>query len=278
MSRNIVLHSGNEKLETTLELQSRKDAFIVCHGFSSTKDDSEEVAVFNEFVSLGFTALRLSHVTGRKEDLIFQQQALQLVDAISFLRSKYNISRVHLCGISMGASNAVVAGAMDRRVSSVCSISGISDGEIWMRERHGSEFEKFKQRLSRAETNDILTGGLSTFSVLYVLNPGKKFRKSILKSGREMPERINYVSARTLRSLLVYRPNDFVPTLKDRPCLFVHGRRDSLVSWRHTSRMSGNAESSGNTIYFNSGDHDLVVSIKRRKEIISRYLDAISTV
>jgi pimeloyl-ACP methyl ester carboxylesterase len=278
ISVDTVLYSGNEKLMATVELQSRKDAFIVCHGFSSNKDDSEEVAVFNEFVSLGFTALRLSHVTGRKEDLIFQEQALQLVDAVSLLKSKYNIARVHLCGISMGASNAVVAGAMDRRVSSVCSISGISDGEIWMRERHGSDFKRFMQRLSRAETQDILNGGLSPFSVLYVLNPGKKFRKSILKSEREMPEGINFVSARTLRSLLVYRPVDFVPALKDRVCLFIHGKRDGLVSWKHTSRMSGSTESSGNTIYFDSGDHDLVMSTRRRKEIISRYLDAIFTV
>lgn len=75
----------------------------------------------------------ISYRTGPPADLIFQEQVRQLVDEITYLLEQVGTSRVHLFGISMGASNVVSTAAIDSRISSVTASSSISDCSLWLR-------------------------------------------------------------------------------------------------------------------------------------------------
>ena len=143
MARYIRFYDGTNSINGILSEGSEKDAFIVCHGLAGSASDGEETLVSGDLEEMGYTTLRVSHITGRKNELLFGSQVRQLVEAVSFLSLDFPAARVHLLGISLGASNAIIAGAVDSRVSSVAAIAGIADGETWMRERHGEVYGEF---------------------------------------------------------------------------------------------------------------------------------------
>src|SRR5580704_11314733 len=117
----VKLYSGRDTLEANLETRRKSDAFLVCHGFGGSMYEPEESSVMSDLVEMGYTSMIVSHKTGRRPDLIFPEQIRQLVDAVTYLKDKVNVGRIHLFGISMGASNAISVASVDDRIASVAA-------------------------------------------------------------------------------------------------------------------------------------------------------------
>jgi fermentation-respiration switch protein FrsA (DUF1100 family) len=222
----------------------------------------------NDLVEMGYTAMIVSHKTGAKPDLIFQEQIRQLVDAVTYLLKEVGVQRVHLFGISMGASNAISAAAVDDRISSVAASSGISDCRLWLKQRLEKDFDRVVEEATEIEVSGIKSGSV----------PGKLFVTTdllrIVTVGGKPPKvkgRITEVSARTVRSLLTYRPILGVPGIANKPAFFFHGTKDQLVSHEHTLAMYAATRTKKFKLLVEGGDHGMILDASIRRRILGVY-------
>ena len=266
----IKLHSGRDVLRARLDIGKRSDGFLVCHGFSGSMHEPEESAVMKDLAGMGYTVMIVSHATGRRPDLIFPEQVRQLVDAVTYLTEVVHVRRVHLFGISMGASNAVSAGAIDTRIASVAASSGIADCKVWLQQRLGRDFDAFVSRVSRFEALQLRrerhAGPLFEVSELLRIPSNADAPTGKVRG------RIARVSAQTVRSLLTYRPILAVPGIRDKPVFFFHGTGDQLVSYEHTLQMYRVAEKPKYKLLIRGGDYGMILIDSVRKKILSTYL------
>lgn len=79
------------------------------------------------------------------------------------------------------------------------------------------------------------------------------------------------MSARTVRSLLTYRPILSVPGIIEKLAFFFHGTGDQLVSHEHTNIMYSAARTK-KRLLIEGGDHGMILDEAVRKKILSYYL------
>jgi pimeloyl-ACP methyl ester carboxylesterase len=138
---------------------------------------------------------------------------------------------------------------------------------MWLRERHGANFEPLIEEATKIEASQLK--GKSA---------GKLFESTDLlqiAGGEDQPKvrgRTTRVSARTVRSLLTYRPILSVPGIEDKPVFFFHGTGDELVSYEHTNAMFAAARTKKSKLLIEGGSHGMILDEPVRKKILSTYL------
>ncbi len=222
----------------------------------------------NDLVDMGFTSMLVSHRTGSQPNLIFQEQVRQLVDVVTYLLDVVRSERVHLFGISMGASNAVSAAGIDDRIASVAASSGISDCRLWLKQRLQTDFDPVVEKATKIESSQ-LKGRASSGKLFEVTD---LLRISSNQSEKKVKGRTTRVSARTVRSLLTYRPILSVPGIGERPAFFFHGTKDQLVSHEHSLEMYEAAGPRRYKLLIDGGDHGMILDSSVRKRILGTYL------
>jgi alpha-beta hydrolase superfamily lysophospholipase len=276
MKSKVVFSDGRERITGIISVVPGNEAFVICHGLAGNAGDPEESAASEELEQMGYSTLRISHRTGLKNELFFDSQVRQLIVAVSLLKCRYHFSKVHLIGISMGASNALIAGSMDSRVSSVCAVSGISDGETWMKERHGKHYNKFMTALCRSEELEFRTGVPQSIPVVDILAPDDKYRRIIELDQRLNSRRPDALRAQSVRSLITHSPIRHIGHLAGRPVFIAHGESDSLVSPENSRRLYSAAGRPKKLCLFKEMDHDMMLHANIRKEVIASYLRFLS--
>ncbi len=276
MRRKLSMHDGRNRLSAILDTVSRREVFIVCHGLAGRADDQEEKITSEELERMGYSTFRVSHRTGKRNELLFEEQVRQINESVSVLRNRYDFRVVHLLGISMGASNAVIAGSMDSRVASICAVSGISDGETWMRERHGRRYNRFMAMLNGMEEEEYRTGTPHDISVNDLLEPNRKFRQLIEDAARHDCTRPSALSARSVRSLMLHSAVKHVGSIAGRPLVIAHGESDSLVSAENSRRLHAAASEPKKLMLYGGIDHDLMIHEAARKSVLSAHIDFLS--
>jgi fermentation-respiration switch protein FrsA (DUF1100 family) len=265
----IKLHSGRDKLNAKLEVRKKSDAFLVCHGFGGSMHEPEENAVMHDLVQSGYTAMLVSHETGKKPNLIFQEQLRQLIDAITYLFEQVSVGRVHIFGISMGASNAVSVGAVDDRVSSIVASSGIMDCKLWLQQRLGNDFETLVSKSSRYEALQLKK---REEYIGPLFDTRELLRISADEDTKKVKGRVIQVSVRTIRSLLTYRPILGIAGIRNKPIFFFHGTSDELVPYQHTLEMYKSARTRKYKLLIPEGDHGMILQDAVRNKILTMYL------
>lgn len=276
MRRKVNFSDGRNRITGTINAGHGKEAFIICHGLAGNADDPEESVTSAELEQMGYSILRISHRTGLRNELFFDSQVRQLIEAVSLLKCGYHFSKVHLIGISMGASNALIAGSMDSRVSSVCAVSGISDGETWMKERHGKRYNKFMAALCRSEDLEFRTGVPQSIPVVDILAPDEKYRKIIELDQKLNRRRPDALRAQSVRSLISHSPIRHIRHLAGRPVFIAHGESDSLVSPENSRRLYSAAGRPKKLCLLKGMDHDMMLHADIRKKVIASYLGFLS--
>ncbi|MBX8636080.1 MAG: alpha/beta hydrolase [Thermoplasmata archaeon] len=276
MSIKLTLHDGRNSLTAILKTVSKKDVFIVCHGLAGRADDPIASITSKELERMGHSTFRLSHRTGTRNELLFEEQVRQIVESVTLLKCHYLFRRIHLLGLSMGASNAIIAGSMDARVVSVCAVSGISDGETWMRERHGSQYSRFTAMLCGRENTEYRTGRLRSLSIIDVLAPDSRHRRIIKAASMKDRTRPDSLSARSVRSLLMHNPLNHIGSLAGRPLFIAHGLSDSLVSVENSRRLYASASEPKKLMLYDGMDHDMMLHESARRSVLSEYIGFLS--
>src|SRR5262249_18673275 len=151
MEERVTFISGGLKLAGVLHLpdgrgaHERRPAFLVLHGFGSSKDSGGSVASARLFTGLGYAAPRFDMRGCRKMEgsggrVICLEQVEDTQRALACLATRLEIDadRIGVMGASFGAAVAVYAAGVDQRVAACVSAGGWGDGEKKFRKQHES--------------------------------------------------------------------------------------------------------------------------------------------
>ena len=135
-------------------------------------------------------------------------------------------------------------------------------------QRHENDFDRVVEDATKIEVSQLK--GKSSQGKLFAATD----LLGIATTGNEpkVKGRKTKVSARTVRSLLTYKPILAVAGIKDKPAFFFHGTGDELVSYEHTNFMYSAARTRKYRLLIEGGDHGMILDDSVRKQILSYYL------
>jgi dipeptidyl aminopeptidase/acylaminoacyl peptidase len=137
-----------------------------------------------------------------------------------------------------GGGNAIVAGALDRRIKAVASQVPIAEGRDWLRrQRTDAEWLEFVDRLD-ADRRRRHTTGLSELVLArgdIQLEPPERRTSGVKKDvDSKLPAKVRLASA---EAILRYRPIDYASRLGDTPLLIVGVEGDAVTPFDHASAL-----------------------------------------
>ena len=209
----------------------RRPAFLVLHGFGSSKEAQTMRTVVRIFTSLGYVALRFDmrgcgESEGERGRVICLEQVEDTCSALEFLskHEKVDAEQIGVFGHSFGAAVAVYAAGTDARIAACISSGGWGHGEKKFRKQHESPeawkrftsmMEEGRRRAKRGESMKV-----PRFDIVPIrpelrgnLAPG-----SILEFPFEVVE-----------SMYTFTANDVVGRIAPRPLLLLHPANDTVT-------------------------------------------------
>ena len=172
-AQRVTFPSAGLKLAGALQLprgrkpRERRPAFLVLHGFGSTKDSGGTTAVAKLLTGLGYVTLRFDmrgcgESEGTRGRVICLEQVEDTKSALSFLvgRAEVDPDRIGVIGQSFGAAVAVYTAGVDRRVAACISSGGWGDGAKKFRRQHAATgaWEKFTAMMEEGKRHRERSG------------------------------------------------------------------------------------------------------------------------
>ena len=210
----------------------RRAAFLVLHGFGSSKTSSNTMQPTRVLTELGYVALRFDmrgcgDSEGEAGRVICLEQVEDTRNALTFLAGHPAVDpdRIGLIGSSFGGAVAVYAGGVDERVAAVISNGGWGDGERKFRGQHRSpqEWTRFTSMLEEGRRHRATTGK-SLMVPRYDIVPIPPHLRGNLAANS-----IHFFPAETAQSMFDFRADDVVVRIAPRPLLLLHAASDSVT-------------------------------------------------
>ena len=158
---------GNIQLPAGVGRDEKRPAFIVLHGFGSTRQAGNVKQPCAMFEKLGYVTMRFDmpgcgDSEGARGRLLCLDQVQATGDALAMLAQHGNVdgARIGVLGSSFGAAVAVYCGGIDTRVAAVISASGWGHGERKFRKQHPTPetYAKFTAMLEQGRAHRARTG------------------------------------------------------------------------------------------------------------------------
>ncbi|MGD9919924.1 MAG: alpha/beta hydrolase [Pseudorhodoplanes sp.] len=206
-------------------------AFVVLHGFGSTKE-SDNASVPCRFLSrLGYVALRIDmrgcgESDGERGRVICMEQVEDTKNAVSYLASREEVdaNRIGCFGSSFGGAVAIYTGGVDLRVAAVISSGGWGDGEAKFKGQHpGDAWAAFCEMLEQGLEIKKQTGHSIKIPRDKIV-PIPSQLKTNLKSNA-----IAEFPIETVESMYNFKANDVIAHISPRPVLLLHSSNDSVT-------------------------------------------------
>ena len=220
-----------------LEPGEQRPAVILCAGFTYLKSlvmpDIARVLNAAGYVAFIFDYRGFGDSEGPRGRLIPREQVNDVRAALTLVADQPHVDpqRLAALGVSLGGSNAVVAGARDKRVGAVVAIEAIGHGERWLRSlRRHWEWLEFEERLSRDRSQRVRTGESDRVDPLEIAVPDPESREFLEAVYQEYPQMQCDLPLETGEALMEFRPEVYVEFIAPRPVLFIHGEDDRQVT------------------------------------------------
>ena len=210
----------------------RRAAFMVLHGFGSSRSSSNVLAPSKVLTDLGYVTLAFDmrgcgESEGEHGRVICLEQVEDTRNALTFLTRQTSVdpARIGVIGSSFGGAVAVYTGGVDERIAAVISNGGWGDGERKFRGQHKSpeEWARFTGMLSEGREHRIRTGK-SLMVPRYEIVPIPPHLRNNLASNS-----IHSFPAETAQSMFEFRADDVVHGIAPRPLLLLHAANDSVT-------------------------------------------------
>src|SRR6516225_10006097 len=210
----------------------RRAAFMVLHGFGSSRSSSNVLApsrMLNElgYATLAFDMRGCGDSEGEFGRVICLEQVEDTRNALTFLAQHPAVdpARIGAIGSSFGGAVAVYAGGVDARIAAVVSNGGWGDGARKFRGQHRSpqEWARFTEMLRAGREHRARTGK-SLMVPRYDIVPIPPHLRSNLVSNS-----IQEFPAETAQSMFDFRADDVVGRIAPRPLLLLHAANDSVT-------------------------------------------------
>jgi alpha-beta hydrolase superfamily lysophospholipase len=231
-------HRLDGLLYTPKELapDEKRAAVVLCTGYTYLKGmvmpDIARVLNAAGYIALIFDYRGFGDSEGPRWRLIPHEQVNDVRAALTFVADQPQVKpeRLAVLGVSLGGSNAIAAGALDRRVGAVAAIEPIGDGERWLRglRRHW-EWLEFQARLEADRSQRVSTGKSTRVDPLDIVLPDPDSRSFLEAVYQEYPQMKCDLPLETAEALIEFRPEAQVDHIAPRPVLFIHGAEDRQV-------------------------------------------------
>ncbi len=138
MSKNVIFFSQGQKVDGLFDFPRKKTnrLIILCHGFTSNKENSFFNKAAKEFCKKGFAVFRFDFRGSGKSEGEFRcigDEAIDLISAINYVKSYDNnrFKKIGLLGVSLGAAVITRAGESDKDIPCVLINPAISLVEVF---------------------------------------------------------------------------------------------------------------------------------------------------
>ena len=246
MERNVYIHSGRLKLSAVLRIPDgmqpgeRRPAFVVLHGFGSTKNAGNVIRPTEMLSALGYVTLRFDmrgcgESEGKKGHLICLDQVEDTRSAISWLCEQAEVEpeRIGLLGSSFGAAVAVYTAGIDTRAACVISSGGWGNGERKFQGQHKTTelYEQFIAMLEAGRKHKEATGQSLQVSRYDIVPIPERLRNHVVHGS------IETFPVDTAQSMFDFRPEEVVAKISPRPVMFLHSSEDSVTPTEQSIAM-----------------------------------------
>ena len=224
--------SGVVHVPDGLAAGERRPAFLVLHGFGSSKSSNNCIGPCRMLTGLGYVCMRFDmrgcgDSEGAPGRVICLEQVEDTKAAHAFLATRPEVDpdRIGALGSSFGAAVSVYAAGVHDKIAAVVSSGGWGDGERKFRGQHTSPeaWEKFTAMLEEGRRHRERTGQ-SLMVPRYDIVPIPPHLRANLAA-----DAIQTFPAETARSMFDFRADDVVGAIAPRPLLLLHSSEDSVT-------------------------------------------------
>jgi pimeloyl-ACP methyl ester carboxylesterase len=252
--------SGTVRVPDGVKAGEKRAAFLVLHGFGSSKNsgnvrDPSKVLNALGYVTLGFDMRGCGDSEGEKARVICLEQVEDTRNALTFLQKHPAVhpERIAVVGSSFGGAVSVYTGGVDERVAAVISNGGWGDGERKFRGQHKSpeEWARFTKMLADGREHRAKTGK-SLMVPRYDIVPIPPHLRTNLAQNA-----IHEFPAETAQSMFDFRADDVVGKIAPRPLLLIHASNDSVTPTEQSVELFKRAGQPTELHLFSDADHFL---------------------
>jgi dipeptidyl aminopeptidase/acylaminoacyl peptidase len=252
----------------------KRPAFIILHGFGSTKKAGNVVTPAAMLNRLGYVAMRFDmrgcgESEGEHGRLICLEQVSDTRNAMTLLQGHPHVdpARIGVMGSSFGAAVSVYTAGLDERFAACVSASGWGNGATKFEGQHGDNFPTFLAMLEEGRTHLETTGESMMVSRYDIVPIPAHLRGHVIeKSSMQMP-------VETAQSMYDFRAEDMIGRIAPRPVLLMHSSVDSVTPTSQTIEMFKRAGSPTEMHLFSGTDHFMFAEHNLRvHEVVTSWL------
>jgi uncharacterized protein len=211
---------------------AKQPAIVIMHGFGGHKDGPQQrwsVKFYNE---LGYATLRFDfrgcgESEGKRGWVLPYEQVADARAAVDFLSTRVDIDpeRIMLSGTSYGATVAVHAAGIDKRIAGVIAQGGWANGERMFRKLHATPdaWRKFSDILTRGRARKA--GGPPIMVHRFDIIPVPQ-----RLHGNIQPPSIMEFPVETASETLAFNAGDVAAAIAPRPLLLLHSAQDEVIA------------------------------------------------
>lgn len=252
----------------------KRPAFIVLHGFGSTRHAGNVTTPCAMLNKLGYVTLRFDFrgcgtSQGEQGRLICLEQVEDTRNAVTFLQSHPNVdpNRIAVAGSSFGAAVAVYTAGTDKRVAACISASGWGNGALKFEGQHGDNYPRFVKMLEEGRAYKAKHGKSMIVSRYDIVPIPEKLRTHVLKGSiMDMP-------VDTAQSMFDFTAENVIADIAPRPSLLLHSAVDSVTPTEQTIRMFERSKAPTEMHLFSGTDHFMFAEKNQRvHEVVTAWL------
>jgi alpha-beta hydrolase superfamily lysophospholipase len=279
MQREVQFDSDGIRLAGVIETPQRakgpRPAFVVIHGFGSSKDARDARATCEFLTGLGYVALRFDvrgcgESGGQRGHLLCLDQVADARNALSFMQGQPEVipARIALAGSSFGAAVAIYTAGVDERAAAVVSFGGWGNGERKFRGQHPTPeaWEKFARLLEEGPRHRARTGESLMVSRYDIVPIPANLRAHV------SPDFILKFPVETAQSMFDFRADDVVGRIAPRPLLLLHSAHDTVTPCRESVALFEGARTPTELHLFAQTDHFTFGEDKRVRQVSADWL------
>jgi uncharacterized protein len=236
----------------------KRPAFLVLHGFGTSKNGGTPIIISEMLESWGYIALRFDFrgcgdSGGEHARVICMDQVSDTSNALTWLAQQDGVDpdRIGAIGHSFGAAVAVYTGGVDKRLAAVISSCGWGDGDRKFRGQHATPeaWAKFSGMLEEAPKYKARTGKSLMVPRWDIVPIPEHLRGNMAKDAiLEFP-------AETPQSMMDFVADNVVGDIAPRPLLLFHAANDSVTPTEQSIEMFKRAGQPTDLMLVSDVDH-----------------------